>query len=301
MLRAMRAGASDFLMQPFATERLRVLFQRIKRKRRSKAEPPPARGRVIAFMGARGGCGTSTVALHVAARIAQTKKRRVLLADLDVHCGAFDFRLQLRPQYTLGEALEHINEIHDVWEQLRIEWKNLDLLPAPSLGEALPPNHLENVPALLHYTSGVYAVTVADMPAAFLAACPGVVERLDTVFVVTTPGLASLHLARRRIRELQSAGRPGKQVGLVVNRFGSTSETLAVKKIEEVVGAPVLAKLNDDSSTAQAAVLAAGLIPGNSALGRQYGQLSRQILGLRAEEERRGRGFLSKLLLPQSA
>ncbi|MCW5979978.1 MAG: response regulator [Bryobacteraceae bacterium] len=91
---AVRAGAEDYLVKGTVSadslgRSIRYTIERYARQRRSAATPSGngrKKGRVVGFIGAKGGVGTTTVALNAAAAIAE-QKRNVILAELRGSCG----------------------------------------------------------------------------------------------------------------------------------------------------------------------------------------------------------------------
>jgi DNA-binding NarL/FixJ family response regulator len=66
MLEAMRAGVTEFLTMPLGLSELQAAISRV-----TTPVSAAANGEVIAFMGAKGGVGTTTVAVNVATALAQ--------------------------------------------------------------------------------------------------------------------------------------------------------------------------------------------------------------------------------------
>jgi Flp pilus assembly CpaE family ATPase len=247
-------------------------------------------------MQARGGDGATTLALHVAAGLTEAKKQRVLLIDLDFHSGALDFRLGLKPESTVVDALGRVDEIDDLWNRLKTPWKMFDVLPSPPSTRTLPAKTLQFLPALLDYLLRVYPVVVVDMPPEFFSSYPEIASLLDSVYVVATPQLTSLHLARRRLLELEASGLQNDQIKAILNRFGSNRKILTPGEIEKALGMPISAQIDNDFEAARAASFQADLVPAGSRLGRQFAGVARLIIGM--ENKKRPLKSLLARLIP---
>ena len=95
ILAALRAGASEYLYPPVA-EPLRAAFQRLS-EQRSQARQSAARGgKTFGFVSAKGGCGATTIACHVAEELARQTSRKVLLADFDLQSGMISFLMKAK-------------------------------------------------------------------------------------------------------------------------------------------------------------------------------------------------------------
>ena len=105
IIRSLRAGATEFLCAPFDIESQTTVITRILRLRETEDKTTPERGKVLAFVGAKAGMGTTTVAINTAFALSQEGKRKVLLADLDLIGGTISFALRLNHSYSVLDAL----------------------------------------------------------------------------------------------------------------------------------------------------------------------------------------------------
>jgi pilus assembly protein CpaE len=109
-----RAGVSEYIVKPATPQLLaKALFPQT-----GVAEGNPISrklGKIVAFVGARGGVGSTTLAINLAWYLANRQKRRVLLLDLDLHNGNCALALNLRPTPGLREALANPMRIDNVF------------------------------------------------------------------------------------------------------------------------------------------------------------------------------------------
>ncbi len=287
ILGAMRAGASEFLAPPFDMQHLVNRFQR-----QSKGRAASPAGQLLCFMPAQGGNGASTVALHVADAIRrelakQAKKaghppRKPLLVDFDFHAGTVAFRLRLKPEYTLADAAAKSEIIDELWKNLTSNWKGMDVLPAPPSGVEIAPDAMEQISSLFTAATRAYPYVLVDLPTALYSSCRDLLTSADAVYLVSTPEVMSLHLAKRRVGELLDLGLAAENIRLVLNRIGG-KKSLKAQDVEEVVGVPVSAAIKNDYDTFNEAYMKGGLVRPDSPVGRQIGALARSIMGLPAE------------------
>ena len=97
ILAAMRAGVNEFLHPPFE-DNLQAAIQRIASAAASDGAPA-MRGKLIGFLSAKGGCGATTLACHVACELQNLTKKGVLLADLDLTSGLVGFLMKTPSSY----------------------------------------------------------------------------------------------------------------------------------------------------------------------------------------------------------
>jgi len=108
------AGVTEYIVKP-ATPQL--LAKALSRQSGLLEGNPISRklGKVIACIGARGGVGTTTLAINLAWYLANREKRRIVLLDLDLQNGDCALALNLRPTPGLREALNNPLRIDDVF------------------------------------------------------------------------------------------------------------------------------------------------------------------------------------------
>src|SRR5882762_10976591 len=80
IIAAMRAGCAEYLLKPVQHERVLEALSRVEAKQKKKARTG-SRGKVVTLIGAKGGTGVTSLALHLALELAQGGKRKCLLVD----------------------------------------------------------------------------------------------------------------------------------------------------------------------------------------------------------------------------
>lgn len=273
VIAAMRAGATEFLAPPFELQHLQAAAAK-----RSEGVGVSKTGSLTAVLPARGGSGASMVAVHLANSVSQISKSRVLLVDFDFQAGSIAFRLSVNPEFTLADALGRIDIVDELWQRLAYERSGFEVLAAPASFKSMPLENLSRLPELFQSALRTYSHVVVDMPPGMFSASEYVLELANQVFLVTTPEVVALHLARRRVSELLEVGIPKDRIGLIVNRIDS-KQPLRAKEIEQAVGLPVIRALSNDYSAVSAAALKGLLLNTDSSLGRELHNLASHVAG----------------------
>ena len=110
MLEAMRAGVNEFVTQPTTAGDLRVALDRVAAKR-----PRPEPGQVFAFVGGKGGVGTTTLAVNVAVSLASKQASSTLFVDLHVTYGDAAVFLGIEPRFSVADALENVDRVDEAF------------------------------------------------------------------------------------------------------------------------------------------------------------------------------------------
>lgn len=240
---ALRLHVRELLVTPFHKAELEQALSEVA----DHLEKHPVRGgcsdRFYAFLPSKAGSGASTIAANVARAFAAQPKVHALLADFDIHSGVAGFLFNVEHEFSVSEAANR--ELDDEsWVNLVKNVDNLDLLlsGSPRLAGDVPDS--EQVSRLLDFMRRNYDVVTADLPDTFDEMSLTVLREASRIFMVTTPELPSLRLARQKVllfRQLELEDR----VSLVLNRVTKRME-LDVEQIEETVGMRVAATFPSD-------------------------------------------------------
>jgi pilus assembly protein CpaE len=130
ILTAMRAGASEFVHPPYPETFVPALERVI--EAHSEDHGGQRRGKVIGFLSAKGGCGSTTLACHVAVDLKRQTGQRTLLADLDFTSGMVGFLMKAANTYSVLDAVTNLSRLDEsLWKALVFEWKpGLDVILA---------------------------------------------------------------------------------------------------------------------------------------------------------------------------
>ena len=239
ILEGMRAGVKECLQYPFTAEELDAAIARIAVSR----DTGPA-GDVFAFVGAKGGVGTTTAAVNVATVLAQLHTGSVLLVDLHLAYGDAAIYLGAEPKFSVGDALENIHRLDAAFlKSLCVKSKaGPELLASPERTLAAPVD-AGRVRALIDAAARSYRYVVLDV----CRTDPAVLDGLDPakkVLVIANQELATVRCASRMALTLNQ--RYGKdRVVLAVSRYDPNAG-IGQADIERVVGSKIRHLLPSD-------------------------------------------------------
>ena len=110
----MSAGVTDYLVKPLTAEIIDVAIDAAAETPAASAESA-ANGKIIAFIGAHGGVGATTLAVNTAWTIASEMEKQVAVVDLDLKFGSVSLALDVEPGRGLREALQHPERIDSLF------------------------------------------------------------------------------------------------------------------------------------------------------------------------------------------
>ena len=173
---------------------------------------------VFAFLPAKAGSGATTAALFVSNILSTMVRKKVLLLECDLHAGPVSMLYNIRPEYSIMDALEDSHRLSDErWGRLATRVDGIDVLPSVSQQGV---RHVSPwaYHRLLAFARSRYDLVICDLPEVVNEATEVVVRAAKAVLVVTTPSVPSLLLATRRRHDLERRGVGTSKVKYILNR-----------------------------------------------------------------------------------
>jgi pilus assembly protein CpaE len=234
LLSAMRLGITEYLAEPVLRTELGAVLERVQDRLCPVAPALPAGqlaaqsqgGRVVLVLGAKGGIGTTTVAVNLADTLTRQGCGRTALLDLAQPQGETPIFLDLEHTYTWADVAANIGRLDATYLEsvLARHHSGLAVLPAPDFSaEAfLAPAVLRRILELLRRS---YAQVVIDGGTGHDEATLEALDMADDVLLVMDLSLPCLARAKRFLEAVR-ATQPGllPRLRLVANRKTSESD-----------------------------------------------------------------------------
>ena len=285
ILGALRAGASEFLYPPF-TAPLAAALERVGRERAKAREESLTTRKSIAFVSAKGGCGATTIACHVAADLPRLTESRVLLGDLDLQAGMVGFLMKSKSPYSIADAAGNLQRLDaSYWRALISNGiPNLEIVTAPAVpaGKQMSPPQLKQVVA---FAKAQYSWSVFDLGRNLNPSTLNLLDLIDETYLVTTHEVPALHQAKQMIQILLSAGYPRTNLRLILNRAPKHSD-ITTEELEKMLDLPVYATLANDYNGLQDAFTEGRLADQSSVAGKSFARLARKIAGVQESKKK---------------
>jgi pilus assembly protein CpaE len=234
-VRGLRAGADDYLIKPFhpaeLLARIKSLLARFAPRDSLLARPPL--GRILAFYGAKGGVGTTTIAINAAIALHRELGRKVVLVDGNLQFGDHRVFLDLGlDRKSIVDVVSAPSIDADLIRQVLVKHDSgVDLLlapPSPETAELVDSTHL---PLIAEQLATLYDYVILDVDKRLDDINLGVFEVAEAVFVVMTADLSCLKNVRLILETMGHLGYPPGKVQLVLNRSNAFTG-ISVKNAE---------------------------------------------------------------------
>lgn len=278
-------GVAEYMHKPLTRDGVqRLLLPHITQR---IAEAPAGRGaHVVAICGARGGVGTTTVAVSTALELERLAKGHVALLDLHLQGGAAALMLSARPGPGLRIALEDPERADALFlERTAITVApRVRLIGAEEPFEATPAVTDAGVARVLDLLRQKFNYVLVDLPSPPPPAMRQVLALARQVVVVLGPDLASVRDARN-VRSMVKALTGSDRVVTVLNRAQSKGG-LTLKLVEKGLGTPPdIVVPNLGPSMLEAFNLGAPALQRVPALSKHLAPLLREISGTHTAAE----------------
>jgi pilus assembly protein CpaE len=280
ILEALRAGANEYLYPPMA-ETLRDALQKLSAQRsKGASDTANALGKLFGFLSARGGCGASTIAAHVATDLAHQvgtgpRSEATLLADFDFEAGLIRFLMKSKTSYSVQDAISNLRRMDSsLWKALvSANADRLDMIPSPDEVAAKKPPEREETLHLLRFIRSTYPAAIIDFGRSVSVSALDGLPEMDLLYVVTTPELSAVACAARAVRDAEDRGFAANRIKVVLNR-AVVSAKVSYSAAEKVLGRAFDVTLRDDHMQLYDAYSEGRFLSPTSALGKELHQLA---------------------------
>ena len=230
----MRRGVSEYLVPPLNP------LQMVRTVAGLYADPSaPFVGRQIAFCGAKGGAGTSTIAHNVAYSITERLQTGAVLVDLDLAFGTAGLDFNQDPIQGIVDALQQPDRLDPVLMDRMMArcTERLSLFAAPATLDADYEIGGEAYEEVTQKIRGAAPFVVLDLPHVWTAWKRKILLTSDDLVIVATPDLASLRNAKNMVDLVRRARPNDAPPRLVLNQVGVPGRPeIPVKDFGEAIG-----------------------------------------------------------------
>jgi pilus assembly protein CpaE len=252
LLQSLQKGAKYFLTHPVGLQDMLAALRRALGDL-SSADPVPGGmaiqtglSSVLAVLGSRGGVGTTTVAVNLAATLAADPEHAAALLDLDLTLGDADISLEVSgfENISIADLAANIERLDMNFlrrAMAKHEPTGLSILRHPLEIAQVGVIHEQHVERIINLLKLSYTHLVLDLSKALLPTDLMALRMADQILLVAQLELASLRNVVRLIHCLGAEENLAEKVRVIINRQGADTveEGISLKKAEEVIGKPI--------------------------------------------------------------
>ena len=280
ILQSMRAGANEFFTWPPEDESFHSAIRRAAARRESTQGARPS-ATTLVFFGAKGGAGTTTVAVNCGVELARLSKRATVIVDLKPGLGEVGLFLGVRPRFTLVDAMDNLHRLdREFLKELVIKHKSgLEILAGSDNFDRPGPQDAAALEELFRILARQYEYILIDAGSQINPCSVAALYTADQMYLVANPDVPCVRNAQRLLDRVRQLGACGERVRFLLNRAAEPFP-IPPKQIEGALGHPIHHTFPSDYKTVSAA-LNSGVplaLAANSDMATQFDRFTRRIL-----------------------
>ncbi|WP_442579949.1 AAA family ATPase [Mesorhizobium sp. ASY16-5R] len=217
-----KAGVSEYMVAPISLADIVGVITNIF----VDPEADPI-GRSIAFIGAKGGVGSSTIAHNVAWTMSNLFSSEVVVADLDLAFGTANINFDQDPAQGMAEAVFSPERIDEVYlDRLLAQCaERLSLLAAPSTLDRVYDFDTDAFSHIIETAQRSAPLVVLDMPHVWTGWSKRTLTQADEIVITATPELANLRNTKNFVDMLKRMRPNDAPPKLIINQAGVPKRT----------------------------------------------------------------------------
>jgi len=241
IINAMRSGCSEYLVKPLKQDRLGQAVAKVEGRKKEK-ERVRKSGKLITMLGAKGGAGVTTIAVHLATFVASAGDQKVLLIDQhpDLGDAALYLSIEKHP-YSFYELANNVHRLDSNLVQgfISRHGSGLEVLAAPAGFDAALHVEAQDVEFTLDFLKTIYDLVIIDCPPGLSGLNLAAVQKSDELWLIATPDVPSVRNLSRYLEHLSRFNYPSDAVKVLINRF-SKRDPVSKEDIARTLKKPVV-------------------------------------------------------------
>lgn len=242
IIKAMRAGAKDFLPKPV----LKSDLERIIKTLLYQTEPETnLASKIITIYSNKGGIGKTTIATNLAIELAKSTSNKVALIDLNLQLGDVSTFLNLNPKFDVAYFIQNLlNKKEDIL--LNAFEKDSDT----NLYVLSDPNYIEQSEALSTIQIGelfkvlrkIFSYIIIDISSNIDPITLKILDETDFIFFTTTVNMPAIRNAQRCLNLFDSRRYQDDKIKIIINRF-MENDDIKVEDVETILNRKIYWKI----------------------------------------------------------
>lgn len=237
VVRCMRAGAREYLAWPIDCGEMALALVRAAALSSSSQRLKENKGKLLVFLGSKGGAGVTTVACNVAVSLAREYQQRTLLIDLNLPLGDAAILLGVKAQYSIASVFQNVSRLdsHLLSSMLTRHSSGLSVLAAP---DDFTPTYISTgaIERLIEVALQDFEYVVVDAGTRLDMQSKDIFDESATIYLVTQAGIPELRNSRRVISMLSAKG--GPKLEIILNRYDQRHRDIAEEYIAKSLTRP---------------------------------------------------------------
>jgi len=243
----LKRGVSEYLVEPIEPLPLMEAISGLY----NNPDTEPV-GLVYAFIGAKGGVGSSTICHNTAWALSEALKLDVVIADFDLAFGTTGLDFNQDPVQGIADALSSPERLDEVLlDRLLTKCsEHLSIFAAPVTLDREYDLNVEGCDQVIDIVRQNVPFLAVDLPHAWTSWSKSALMQADEVVITAAPDLANLRNTKNIVDQLQDVRKNDSKPRLVLNTVNMPKRPeISVKEFESAVGLKAMSVIDFDSET----------------------------------------------------
>lgn len=281
IIKAMRAGAREFLPKPLIKDDFVTAMNKIK-EQVNGFHSEDKKCRIITTFSNKGGIGKTAIATNLALEIANMTKERVALIDLNLQLGDITTFLDINPSFDISYVIQNLSRIDETFLLSSLEkYKETSLyvLADPPYLEQAEDITAEQISALFDVLKQAFSYIIVDTSANFDGKTITALDHSDLILLISIVNLPAIRNCQRCLELFERLGYDKAKTKIILNRYMENDE-IKIEDVEDVLGKKVYWKIPNNYFTIMSAInkgIPVGLINADSNISKSYRELAAML------------------------
>ncbi len=219
IVEVMKAGVSEYLVTPINDKIFKNAVEDVRTNLATAGQI--SRGTIYSFISAKGGLGSTVLAVNSACALAKHKQSRVALFDMSFQSGDATVLLDLYPQTTMSDVVRNYHRLDSSFllAAMTKHSSGLEFMAAPNNPEDCESIKGTHVSHVLDLARKIYDQVIVDCTSMSINECNiEIFNASETIFLVTDMSVPAIRNCSRLIKLMQKIGIDPIHIEVVVNR-----------------------------------------------------------------------------------
>ena len=281
IIKAMRAGAREFIPKPFIKDDFIGSINKIK-EQIGGFHSENKKCRVITTFSNKGGIGKTALATNLALELANMTKEKVALIDLNLQLGDITTFLDINPSFDISYVIQNLTRIDETFLLSTLEKykdSNLYILADPPYLEQAEDITAEQISTLFDVLKQAFSYIVVDASANFDGKTLTALDHSDLILLVTIVNLPAIRNCQRCLDLFERLGYEKEKTKIILNRYMENDE-IKIEDVEDVLGRKIYWKIPNNYFTIMSAInkgIPVGLVNADSNISQSYRELAAML------------------------
>ncbi len=281
IIRAMRAGAREFIPKPFIKDEFINSISKFK-DQIVGLNSENKKCRVITTFSNKGGIGKTAIATNLALELANMTKEKVALIDLNLQLGDITTFLDINPSFDISYVIQNLTRIDETFLLSTLEKykdSNLYILADPPYLEQAEDITAEQISTLFSVLKQAFSYIVVDASANFDGKTITALDHSDLILLVTIVNLPAIRNCQRCLDLFERLGYEKEKTKIILNRYMENDE-IKIEDVEDVLGRKIYWKIPNNYFTIMSAInkgIPVGLVNADSNISQSYRELAAML------------------------